>query len=161
MTHTLKSRIKVAAIHLIWVTLPIAIYWRYAISPPLRGQEVEALLFCVKVALYQPLLCGVARALLCWNSYERRHGEIAFLLSLFYHGIAFGIFVVCLLMAYTYILLLPAIFVFYLVLPLWLMFGWAISTVVALLALTGAEPESLRPLLPRSLRGSSRDCNNS
>lgn len=147
MTPSIQSRIKVFIIHMLWVTLPIAIYWRYSVSPPLRGEEAEALLYCVKIALYQPLLCGVAGLLLCRTRFERWHGHLAFKLSFFYHGVGFVIFVVSILMMYSLILLIPAILVFYVVLPLWMMIGWSMSMVAGILALGGAEKERLAPVL--------------
>ena len=74
---TEMSKVKTSIAYLHWITLPLAVYWKYSVSPPGRGQEADALLFCIGIGVLQPALTAIIRLFLGPDDFETGHGRLA------------------------------------------------------------------------------------
>ena len=145
-------KMKVALTYLHWLTLPAALYWRYYVSPPGYGESSDALTFCIGVMLLQPGLTAAIRFLFLRGPFESEHGKLALTLNFWFASLSFGVVLVSILSALSYVGLLLALALFYLVLPLIVVVWWSVLTACSLLAVLGSSAEDILPQLPGVLR---------
>lgn len=153
-----KSRVMASLAYLLWLTLPLAVYWRYFIAPPpAHCKPADALTFCLGVGLMQPMLSLLWSVVFLRGDFERQHGKAAASISLTGTGLSLAVVATSLAAMFTIIGLLLGVVLFYIVLPLCLIAWWGFSTLGAIEALAGNAPNNLLGLLPQELPKASPD----